>query len=76
MQKEKMNNSILPNKQIMYTALLNKDSNYEGIFFAGIITTGIFCRPSCTARKPKQENVEYFSSGNEALQYGYKDKRC
>jgi AraC family transcriptional regulator of adaptative response/methylated-DNA-[protein]-cysteine methyltransferase len=56
----------------MYTALLNKDSNYEGIFFAGIITTGIFCRPSCTARKPKQENVEYFSSGNEALQYGYR----
>lgn len=67
-----MNNSILPNKQIMYTALLNKDSNYEGIFFAGIKTTGIFCRPSCTARKPKKENVEYFSSVNEALQYGYR----
>jgi AraC family transcriptional regulator of adaptative response/methylated-DNA-[protein]-cysteine methyltransferase len=56
----------------MYNALLNKDSNYEGIFFAGIKTTGIFCRPSCTARKPKKENVEYFSSVNEALQYGYR----
>ena len=67
-----MNNSTLPNKQIMYNALLNKDSSYEGIFFAGIKTTGIFCRPSCTARKPKKENVEYFSSVNEALQYGYR----
>jgi len=67
-----MNNSILPNKKIMYNALLNKDSSYEGIFFAGIKTTGIFCRPSCNARKPKKENVEYFSSVNEALQYGYR----
>jgi len=67
-----MNNSILPNQQIMYNAMLSKDSNYEGIFFAGIKTTGIFCRPSCTARKPKKENVEYFSSVNEALQHGYR----
>jgi AraC family transcriptional regulator of adaptative response/methylated-DNA-[protein]-cysteine methyltransferase len=56
----------------MYNALLDKDSNYEGIFFAGIKTTGIFCRPSCTARKPKIENVEYFPSVNEALQNGYR----
>ncbi|MGB5892966.1 MAG: Ada metal-binding domain-containing protein, partial [Ignavibacteriaceae bacterium] len=67
-----MINSILPNTQTMYNALLNKDSNYEGIFFAGIKTTGIFCRPSCTARKPKKENVEYYSSVNEALQHGYR----
>ena len=67
-----MNNLILPNKNILYNALLNKDSNYEGIFFAGIKTTGIFCRPSCTARKPKKENVEYFPSVNEALQHGYR----
>ena len=72
MQKEKMNNLILPNKNILYNALLNKDSNYEGIFFAGIKTTGIFCRPSCTARKPKKDNVEYFPSVNEALQHGYR----
>ena len=70
-----MNNSILPNTQTMYNALLNKDSNYEGIFFAGIKTTGIFCRPSCTARKPKKENVEYFPSVNEALQNGYRPCR-
>ncbi len=67
-----MINLILPNKNILYNALLKKDSNYEGIFFAGIKTTGIFCRPSCTARKPKKDNVEYFPSVNEALQHGYR----
>ncbi len=67
-----MNNLKLPNKNILYNALLNKDSNYEGIFFAGIKTTGIFCRPSCTARKPKKDNVEYFPSVNEALHHGYR----
>jgi AraC family transcriptional regulator, regulatory protein of adaptative response / methylated-DNA-[protein]-cysteine methyltransferase len=70
--KRNVNNSVLPNNNIMYNALLNKDSSYEGIFFAGIKTTGIFCRPTCNARKPKKENVEYFSSVNEALQHGYR----
>ncbi|RPI72274.1 MAG: XRE family transcriptional regulator, partial [Ignavibacteriales bacterium] len=47
----------MPDAGTMYNALLNKDSSFEGIFFAGIKTTGIFCRPTCTARKPKKENV-------------------
>ena len=56
----------------MYEALLKKDSEFEGIFFAGIKTTGIFCRPTCTARKPKKENVEYFPSIKTALHNGYR----
>jgi len=44
----------------MYKALVNKDVSYEGIFIAAIRTTGIFCRPTCTTRKPKEENVEFF----------------
>ncbi|MBT8386233.1 MAG: methylated-DNA--[protein]-cysteine S-methyltransferase, partial [Ignavibacteria bacterium] len=56
----------------MYEALLKKDSEFEGIFFAGIKTTGIFCRPTCTARKPKKENVEYFPSVKSALHNGYR----
>jgi AraC family transcriptional regulator of adaptative response/methylated-DNA-[protein]-cysteine methyltransferase len=56
----------------MYQALLRKDSQFEGLFFAGIKTTGIFCRPTCTARKPKKENVEYFGSQKEALTNGYR----
>lgn len=56
----------------MYRALIEKDTRFEGIFFAAIKTTGIFCRPSCTARKPKPENVEYFSSTGEAIRHGYR----
>ena len=56
----------------MYQALLHKDSSYEGTFFAAVKTTGIFCRPTCTARKPKEENVEFFSTTIEAIQHGYR----
>jgi len=56
----------------MYQALVNKDRAYEGIFIAAIRTTGIFCRSSCHARKPKEKNVEYFSSCSEALSFGFR----
>jgi len=42
--------------EIMYKALVEKDVTFEGTFFAAVKTTGIFCRPTCTARKPKAEN--------------------
>ena len=58
--------------ETMYKALLNKDSNFEGIFYVAVKTTGIFCRPTCTARKPKRENVEFFNTGKEALAHGYR----
>lgn len=56
----------------MYKALVNKDVSYEGIFFAAIRTTGIFCRPTCNAKKPKEENVEFFKSTKEAILKGYR----
>ena len=62
----------MPDTNTMYNALLNKDSSFEGIFFVGVKTTGVFCRPTCTARKPKKENVDFFPSIKEALQYGYR----
>lgn len=56
----------------MYQALVSKDAAFEGLFYAGIKTTGIFCRPTCTAKKPKEENVEYFTTTAEALRSGYR----
>jgi AraC family transcriptional regulator of adaptative response/methylated-DNA-[protein]-cysteine methyltransferase len=56
----------------MYNALFNKDTSYEGIFIAAVKTTGIFCRPTCTARKPKKENVEFFKNTKEAILHGYR----
>ncbi|MCU7490789.1 MAG: bifunctional transcriptional activator/DNA repair enzyme AdaA [Bacteroidota bacterium] len=69
-----MNDLTLDN-EVMYQALLDKDSRYEGIFFVGVKTTGIFCRPTCTARKPKKENTEFFSTCKEALTNGYRPCR-
>ena len=60
------------NESTMYRAMVNRDESFEGLFFVGVKTTGIFCRPTCRARKPKKENVEYFSSTKEALFRGYR----
>jgi len=67
----------LPPDKEMYNALIDKSSKYEGIFVVGVKTTGIFCRPTCPARKPKRKNVEFFASPKEALDSGYRPcKRC
>ena len=57
---------------IMYQAFVDKDVSHEGTFLAAIKTTGIFCRPTCTARKPKKENVEFFKTTKEAILHGYR----
>ncbi|TMP97279.1 MAG: XRE family transcriptional regulator, partial [Verrucomicrobia bacterium] len=46
----------------MYRALLKRDASFEGIFLVGVRTTGIFCRPTCTAKKPARENVDFFAT--------------
>jgi len=58
--------------EIMYKALVEKDVTFEGTFFAAVKTTGIFCRPTCTARKPKAENVEFFNTTKEAILKRYR----
>jgi len=62
----------IPNPEVMYKAILEKDSRFEGIFFVGVKTTGIFCRPTCTAKKPKRANIEFFGTAGDALLCGYK----
>ncbi|MCF0072746.1 methylated-DNA--[protein]-cysteine S-methyltransferase [Dyadobacter sp. CY261] len=56
----------------MYQAIIEKDTQFEGVFFTAVKTTGIFCRPTCTARKPKMENVEFVFSVKDAFQKGYR----
>lgn len=62
----------LPSKNIMYNAVLKKDAGFVGIFYVAVKSTGIFCKPTCTARKPKPENVEFFSTTGEAIESGYR----
>ncbi len=60
-----------------YTALLNRDKNYEGTFYVGVKTTGVFCHSTCPARKPKYENCQFFITADEALLLGFRPcKRC
>ena len=65
-------NQPLPDSETLYAALLHRDSTFEGIFVVGVKTTGVFCRPTCRARMPKRENVEFFHSAQEALAHGYR----
>ena len=51
---------------------MNRDSSYDGIFVTGVRTTGIFCRPSCPAKKPNTDHVQYFPTVGEALFAGYR----
>jgi AraC family transcriptional regulator of adaptative response/methylated-DNA-[protein]-cysteine methyltransferase len=67
----------LPSRQEMERAFMGGDASYDGVFFTGVRTTGIFCRPSCPARKPLPTNVEFFGSIREALFAGYRPcRRC
>ena len=67
----------LPPIREMERAYAKSDSAYDGVFFLGVRTTGVFCRPSCGARKPQPRNVEYFATPREAVFAGYRPcKRC
>jgi AraC family transcriptional regulator of adaptative response/methylated-DNA-[protein]-cysteine methyltransferase len=62
----------LPSIGEMRRAYLRSDASYDGVFYLGVRTTGVFCRPSCGARKPKIENVEFFALPKQALFAGYR----
>ena len=53
-----------------WAAVLRRDRALDGRFVTGVLTTGIYCRPSCAARHPKRENVRFFASGFEAAATG------
>ena len=63
---------ITKREEEFWRAIQRRDSSYEGIFFLGVKTTGIFCRPICSARKPLRKNVEFFPGKSEALHAGFR----
>lgn len=66
-----------PDFETSYAAITRRDATFEGSLFFGVITTGIFCRPTCSARRPKRENVMFFMNTSEALAHGFRPcKRC
>jgi AraC family transcriptional regulator of adaptative response/methylated-DNA-[protein]-cysteine methyltransferase len=61
----------------MLRAFASCDDAYDGVFVTAVRTTGIFCRPSCRARKPRPEHIEFFGTSRDAMLAGYRPcKRC
>lgn len=56
----------------LYEAFKAKDARFDGRFFVGISSTGIYCRPVCRAKKPKEENCTFYTTAAEAEQAGYR----
>lgn len=56
----------------MYRAIAERDASFEGVFVVAVKTTGVFCRPGCSAKAPRRENVEFFANAKEALHAGYR----
>ena len=60
-----------------WSAVLQRDRRFDGRFVTGVLTTGIYCRPSCAARHPARGNVRFFADGAEARAAGLRAcKRC
>ncbi|MDQ1472464.1 MAG: AraC family transcriptional regulator [Bryobacterales bacterium] len=61
----------------LFQQFLLRDPSFNGKFLTGVLTTGIYCLPSCPARRPKRENVRFFRSPAEALNSGLRPcRRC
>ena len=62
----------LPSPEALYAALIARDPAYDGHVFVGVRTTGVFCRLTCAARKPRFENTRFFASIPACLDAGFR----
>jgi AraC family transcriptional regulator of adaptative response/methylated-DNA-[protein]-cysteine methyltransferase len=63
---------MLRDDDTLFAALIARDPSYEGFAYVGVTTTGIFCRLTCPARKPKRHNVVFFSCRDTARDAGFR----
>ena len=67
----------LPDEAELWRAFVDRDPEWDGLFFVAVRTTGIFCRPTCPARRPLRENVEFHATVGAALAAGFRPcRRC
>src|SRR3954464_606126 len=55
-----------------WAAFMRRDRSWDGRIIGAVKTTGIYAKPSCPAKRPKRENVEFFATGGEALAAGFR----
>lgn len=69
--------TTIPDRDRCWQAVVERDSFFDGAFVTAVLTTGIYCRPSCAARHPKPENVTFYGGPAEAEARGFRAcKRC
>ncbi|SDL86338.1 bifunctional transcriptional activator/DNA repair enzyme AdaA [Sediminibacillus halophilus] len=72
---DRQDSTFIP--EACWHAITTNDSSFDGVFYYGVQTTGIFCRPSCKSRLPLPENIRIFSSAKDALAKHFRPcKRC
>ena len=75
--KSKKTNGSPTGDEESWKAVIARDPNYDGEFVFAVATTGVYCRPSCAARRPRRENVTFFSRPDQAERAGFREcLRC
>lgn len=67
-----VSNMVTPNPDSAWVAFERRDRSWDGRIIGAVRTTGIYCKPSCPARRPRREHVEFFATGDEARAAGYR----
>ena len=62
----------LPGRRECYRALQSRDARFDGRMFVGVSSTGVYCRPICSARTPKFENCSFYASADAAQEAGFR----
>lgn len=77
MSKQSMTHAAAARRDARWAAVVARDPQADGRFFYSVRTTGVYCRPSCGARTPRPENVDFYPTAEEAEQAGFRPcKRC
>src|SRR6476646_11811865 len=63
---------VVNDSKARYKALLAKDARFDGLFFVRVTSTGIYCRPICPVKPPKERNCRFYNSAQEAEQAGFR----
>ena len=63
---------MMSSNEIFERARLSRDPRFDGKFFVGVRTTGIYCRPICPANAPKSENVSFYRTAAAASEAGFR----
>src|SRR5205814_7935470 len=72
-----INNSLVMNHSELWNAVLNRDISRDGTFVFAVRSTGIYCRPSCPARRPRREQVSFYQLPEAAEREGFRAcRRC